>query len=448
MDAPSVDTRISASLIFTAAGPELTGGCVEITGGRISHVGPAATGAPAAETVDASGMIVIPGLVNTHCHTSQQLARGLGDDVDLLTWLRQRIWPYEAALSESDVEISTWACAAEQIRSGVTAIAEPGGQHTDATARALEAAGIRALLGRSTMDDGEGIPPRLAESTQACLDAGDQLARRWHGTADGRLRVSYTLRTIFNCSDELILATAERASGLGTVLQMHVAEVPEEVDYAKATRGLTTLRHLAKLGVLGPRFLSIHSVWLDDQELDLLAETGTPVSHNAASAMRVLGQPRIADMLDRGIVVGLGTDGAPTNNRMSMVDEIYLASLLQKSLRRDPTALPARQVLEMATIGGARALSWDDEIGSIEVGKKADLVMINPRTANMTPVHDAVSALVTSMKTENIDSVMCDGRWLLRNRELTMIDEAALLTEAQARAATLVPSPRPWPLFR
>jgi 5-methylthioadenosine/S-adenosylhomocysteine deaminase len=448
MDTPSVDTRISASLIFTAAGPELAGGCVEITGGRISHVGPAATGAPAAETVDASGMIVIPGLVNTHCHTSQQLARGLADDVDLLTWLRQRIWPYEAALSDSDVAISTWACAIEQIRNGVTAIAEPGGQHPDATARVLEAAGIRALLGRSTMDEGEGVPARLTESTQACLDAGDQLARRWHGAADGRLRASYTLRTIFNCSDELILATAERASRFGTVVQMHVAEVPEETDYAKATRGLTTLRHLSKLGILGPRFLSIHSVWLDDQELDLLAETETPVSHNAASAMRVLGQPRIADMLDRGIVVGLGTDGAPTNNRMSMVDEIYLASLLQKSLRRDPTALPARRVLEMATIAGARALSWDDEIGSIEAGKKADLVVINPATVNMTPVHDAVSALVTSMKTENIDSVMCDGRWLLRNRELTMIDEAALLTEAQARATTLAPSPRPWTPFR
>ena len=132
---------------------------------------------------------------------------------------------------------------------------------------------------------------------------------------------------------------------------------------------------------------------------------------------------------------------------MSMVDEIYVASLLQKSLRRDPTAMPARQVLEMATIGGARALSWDDEIGSIEVGKKADLVMIDPKTVNMTPVHDAVSALVTSMKTENIHSVMCDGRWLLRNRELTMVDEAALLAEAQARAAALAPSPRPWPLF-
>jgi 5-methylthioadenosine/S-adenosylhomocysteine deaminase len=132
---------------------------------------------------------------------------------------------------------------------------------------------------------------------------------------------------------------------------------------------------------------------------------------------------------------------------MSMVDEIYLASLLQKSLRRDPTTLPARQVLAMATIGGARALSWDDEIGSLEVGKRADLVLVDPVTANMMPVHDAVSALVTSMKTENIHSVMCDGRWLLKDRELTVADEKALLAEAQARAIALAPSPRPWPLF-
>jgi 5-methylthioadenosine/S-adenosylhomocysteine deaminase len=448
MDTPRVDTRIKASLIFTAAGPEIPGGYIEITDGRISHVGQAPTSQPAAETVNAAGMIVIPGLVNTHCHTSQQLARGLADDVDLLTWLHQRIWPYEAALSESDVEISTWACAIEQIRSGVTTIAEPGGQHPDASARALEQSGIRALLGRSSMDEGEGVPARLAETTQACLDAEDLLAKRWHGAAHGRLRVSYALRTIFNCSDELILASAEKAKSLGTVVQMHVAEVPEELSHAQATRGTTVVRHLARLGVLGPRFLSIHSVWLDDHELDLLAETQTPVSHNAASAMRVLGPPRVADMLERGIVVGLGTDGAPTNNRMSMVDEIYLASLLHKSLRRDPTTLPARQVLAMATIGGARALSWDNETGSIEVGKKADLAVVDPATANMTPVHDAVSALVTSMKTENIHSVMCDGRWLLKNRELTVVDEPALLAEAQARATALAPSPRPWPLFR
>ncbi len=440
-----VDTRIKAALVYTAAGAELVNGWVEVAGGRITHVGIEPTSAGTRESVDASGMLLIPGLVNTHCHTSQQLARGLGDDVDLLTWLRDRIWPYEAALSPLDVEISTFACALEQIRSGVTTLAEPAGQHVDAMASALEASGMRALLGRSSMDEGDGLPQGLRESTGTCLEAQDELVERWHGSAGGRLRVSYTLRTIFNCSDELIMESAERARRHGTLVQMHVAEVPEEIEHAVATRGTTVLRHLHKLGVLGPGFLAIHSVFLEDEELDLLATTETPVSHNAASAMRILGIPRIADMLERGVIVGLGTDGAPTNNRMSLVDEMYLAPLLQKAVRRDPTVLPARQVLQMATLDGARALGWDQEIGSIEVGKSADLVLVDPRTANMTPLHDAVSALVTSMKSENIHSVMCAGRWLMRARKVTVLDEERILATAQELAGALAPKSHLWP---
>lgn len=440
-----VDTRLKARLVYTAAGPELYDGWVEVTGGRISHVGHSPTDRPTKEFVDASGMILIPGLVNTHCHTTQQLARGLADDVDLLTWLHERIWPYEVSLSPADVEVSTLICGLEQIRSGVTTLAEPGGRHVDAMAKAIETVGIRALLGRSTMDSGTGTPEAMRDTTAACLEAEDDLARHWHGAAEGRLRMSYTLRTIFNCSDQLVVRSAERAARTGTVLQMHVAEVPEEVDYVTSSRGTTIVRHLDKLGVLGPGFLAIHAVWLDDDEIDLLAETGTPISHNAASAMRVLGMPRVADMLERGVTIGLGTDGAPTNNRMSLVDEMYLASLLQKGLRRDPTAISARQVLQMATRDGARALSWDDEIGTIEPGKAADLVLVNPVTVNMTPVHDAISALVTSMKSENVDSVMCAGRWLMRHGRITVLDEQSLLQEAQQRAELLAPEHPPWP---
>lgn len=440
----AVDTRVRSGLVVTASGEEIRNGVLEVTAGVLTHVGTAPTAAAAAETVDAAAMIVIPGLVNTHCHTSQQLARGLADDVDLLTWLQDRIWPYEASLSPADVELSTLLCSLEQIRSGVTTLADPGGQHVDAMGAALAQAGLRAVLGRSTMDIPDGLPEAFRASTEASLEAQDELAARWHGAADGRLRASYTLRTIFNCSDDLIVRSAERARDAGLLLQMHVAEVPAEVELVRASRGTTVVRHLDKLGVLGPGFLAIHAVWLDDEELDLLASTGTPVSHNAASAMRVLGMPRVVDMLDRGVTVGLGTDGAPTNNRMSLVDEMYVASLLQKAMRGDPTALPARQVLDLATRGGARALGWDDEIGTLEVGKAADLVLVDPATANMTPVHDAVSALVTSMKSENVHSVMCAGRWLMRARTVTVLDEAALLSAAQERAAALGPQPSPW----
>jgi 5-methylthioadenosine/S-adenosylhomocysteine deaminase len=416
------------------SGTVLDDGVLEVSDGRISWVAEEPSGESADETLSAHGLIVVPGLINTHCHLSQQLGRGLADDVDLLTWLHERIWPYEAALGEEDVEVSALACALEQIRNGVTTIADPGGQHVDGAGRALERAGIRGFLARSTMDEWEGVPEARQESTAETLAGQDDLAERWDGAAGGRLRFSYTLRTIFNCSDALIEASVERARRLGTPLQMHIAEIPAENEHSRATRGTTTVRHLARLGALGPWFLGAHAVWVEDEEIELLAETGAAVSHNLASNLRVLGMPRIADMLDAGVVVGIGTDGAPANNRMSLIDELWAATLLQKGLRLDPTVLDARTAFAMATRNGARALGALDEIGSLEAGKAADLVLIDPRTVNMTPVHDPVSALVTSMKSENVHSVMCAGRWLLREREILVVDESAVLHEAQERA--------------
>jgi 5-methylthioadenosine/S-adenosylhomocysteine deaminase len=431
-----VRLRIQNGLVVTMdeAGTVLDGGVVEVDGDRVVHVGPRPSDEEA-EPVDAGGLIVVPGLVNTHCHLSQQLGRGLADDVDLLTWLHERIWPYEAALSEEDVEASALACALEQIRNGVTTIADPGGQHVDGAGRALERAGIRGFLGRSTMDEWDGVPADRRESTAETLAVQDDLARRWDGAAGGRLRFSYTLRTIFNCSDALIEESVERARALGTPLQMHIAEIPAENEHARATRGTTTVRHLAQIGALGPWFLGAHAVWLEDEEIALLAETGAGVSHNLASNLRVLGIPRVADMLDAGVLVGLGTDGAPANNRMSLVDEMWAASLLQKGIRLDPTVLDARTAFAMATLNGARALGLD--AGSLEAGKAADLVLVDPRTVNMIPVHDPVSALVTSLKTENIRSVMCAGHWLLRDGEILVADEAEVLREAQERAEAI-----------
>lgn len=431
-----IDTRIQGGFVVTmdGAGREIASGCVEVGAGRITHVGPAPSGAEAVHEVDASGLIVMPGLVNTHCHSSQQLARGLADDVDLLTWLHERIWPYEAALSEAEAEISALACALEQIHNGVTTLADPGGQHVDGMGRAISAAGLRAYLGQSSMDEGTGLPPSMSRSTDEVLALQDDLARRWHGAAEGRIRLSYTLRTIFNCSDALITESVARARALRTIVQMHIAELPAENEHTRATRGTSTVRHLQRIGALGPWFLGAHAVWIDGEEMGLLAQTRASVSHNVASNLRVLGLPRVADMLDHGITVGIGTDGAPANNRMSLIDEMYMASLLQKGLRGDPTVLGARRVLAMATREGARALCWDDEIGSLEAGKAADLVVVDPRTANMIPVHDPVSALVTSLKSENVRSVMCAGRWLMRDGTITVCDEASVLAEAQRRA--------------
>ena len=412
-------------------------GHVLIQGDRIAWVG---TGDPPHSfdlSVDAADRIILPGLVNTHVHTSQQLGRGLGDDVPLLTWLHERIWPYESNMTEEDSYISTLLCGIEQIRSGVTAIAEPGGQHVPGMCRAVSELGLRAILARSTMDGGKGLPEPMVETTGEALEIQEQHLRDWHGRADGRIRIWFGLRTIFNNSDELIVRSKELADEYGVGVQMHVAEVKEEVEFAAATRGNTTVEHLAHLGVLDRNFLAIHCVWLTDHEIELFAEHDVKVSHNPASAMRVLGFARVPEMIDHSICVTIGTDGAPSNNRMSLIDEMYLTSLIHKGRLLDPTVMPAQKIVEMVTIDGARGLLWDQEIGSLERGKKADLVIINPRTANMLPLHDPVANLANPLKTENVESVMCDGRWLMHEGTIQTVDEEAIYDAAIARAKAI-----------
>ena len=412
-------------------------GDVLITDDRITAIGAVAPQEVSknAEVIDCTDTIIIPGLIDTHVHLCQQLGRGLGDDVDLLTWLHDRTWPYELAMTEEDVEISTLACCAELIRSGVTCFAEPGGQHVDAMGRAVTQAGIRGILARSTMDSGEGIPEDKQESTDRALDIQFDLIKRWNGAENDRIRCWFGLRTIFNNSDELIMRTKQLADELGVGIHMHVAEIKEEVEFVKETRGATTVEHLAKLGALGPNLLAVHTVWLTENEIDLFAKHDVKVSHNPGAAMRVLGFAPVPEMLRKGVCVSIGTDGAPCNNRMDMLDELYLTALIHKGRTLDPTTVPAETILEMATVNAAKALLWDDQIGSLTVGKKADLAIIKPSLLpGSVPVHDPVSSLVYSMHSGNVTHTMCDGKWLMKDREIVTFHEHTILKKAQCHA--------------
>ncbi len=404
--------------------------------GRVQDV----AGLVAADTerVDLNGCWVLPGLVNTHVHQSQQLARGLADDVDLLTWLRKRIWPYESSMTEADSYISSLLCGIEQIRSGVTCFAEAGGQHLDGMGRAVSELGLRAKLTQSSMDTGEGLPEGWQKNTDKMLDEQIGHYERWHGQADDRIQVWFGLRTIFNNSDDLIIRTKALADRYDVGVHMHVAEVNEENEYARQTRGASTVTHLQRLGVLGGNFLAVHSVWLTDEEIGMFADHDVKVSHNPGAAMRVLGFAHIPEMRNAGICVGLGTDGAPTNNRMTLIDEMWLASLIHKGRLLDPTVLPAEAVLEMATRDGARALLSETQIGSLESGKKADLIVIDANSATMLPMHDPVANMVSSLRSDNVKSVMVNGRWLMRDRNILTVDEKSVLIEARQRAAALV----------
>ena len=376
----------------------------------------------------------MPGLINTHVHLSQQLGRGLGDDVDLLTWLHERTWPYESSMNEEDSYVSSLLCGIEQIRSGVTCFAEPGGQFVNGMGRAVTELGIRGMLARSTMDMGEGLPAVWQENTDQALEIQIANYEKWHGKADNRIQVWFGLRTIFNNSDELIIRTKELADKYKVGVHMHVAEIKEEVEFAQATRGATTVTHLRNLGVLDSNFLAVHTVWLTDDEIQMFADHDVKVSHNPAAAMRVLGFAKVPEMMDAGVCVTIGTDGAPSNNRMTLVDEMWLTSLIHKGRLLDPTVMPAEDILAMVTCDGARALMQENEIGSLEPGKKADLVVVNANTATMMPMHDPVANMVTSMRTENIESVMADGKWLMRDKEILVVNEQDILTEAKKRA--------------
>ena len=421
---------------------QLNNGAIWIDGDRIKKIGKSVDlleEVPShIERLDLRGRWILPGLINTHVHTSQQLGRGLGDDVDLLTWLHKRIWPYESNLTEEDSYISTLLCGLEQIRSGVTCFAEPGGQFVDDMGRGVSELGIRGILARSTMDSGEGLPMRWNENTEEALSIQEEHLKKWHGKAGGRIRVWFGLRTIFNNSDDLILRTKALADQYGVGVHMHVAEVKEEVEFSQKTRGVSTVTHLYRLGVLDKNFLAVHCVWLTDDEIGMFAEKDVKVSHNPAAAMRVLGFARIPEMLKANVCVTIGTDGAPSNNRMTLIDEMYLTSLIHKGRLLDPTVMPAEQILAMVTCDAARALLWEDEIGSLESGKKADLIIINPNTSTMLPIHDPIANMVTSMRSHNVESVMVDGRWVMWKQEILTVNEIEILEEAKRRAIEIV----------
>ncbi|KAG9445840.1 hypothetical protein H6P81_011968 [Aristolochia fimbriata] len=426
------------------------GGLV-VEGDRIKAIGQSPEilqqySAVATEVVDLGGRILLPGFINTHVHTSQQLARGIADDVDLMTWLHGRIWPYESNMTEEDSYISTLLCGIELIRSGVTCFAEAGGQHVSGMARAVELLGIRACLTQSTMDSGQGLPLNWATlTTDYCIESQKELYKTYHNTADGRIRIWFGLRQIMNATDRLLLETRDAAKELRTGIHMHVAEIPYENQLVHDTRNVDgTVAYMEKIGLLNENLLAAHSVWVNESEISYLSKGDVKVSHCPAAAMRMLGFAPIKEMLDSGICVSLGTDGAPSNNRMSIVDEMYLASLINKGREAhtkgetNPTALPAETVLKMVTANGAKSVLWYSEIGSLETGKKADFIVVDPFKWTMVPLLDSISSLVYSMRTENIVSLMCNGRWVMKDRKIITVNEEEVLLLAQRASNDLL----------
>jgi 5-methylthioadenosine/S-adenosylhomocysteine deaminase len=390
-----------------------------------------------AQRIDASGCIVAPGLVQAHTHLCQTLCRGAADDLPLLDWLRLRVWPYEAALDARSLRAAARLAAAELLLGGTTAILDMGTVHdTDELADAVAATGLRAVIGKAMMDSGDGVPARLRESTRQSIDESDALRARWQGRADGRMGYAYAPRFVLSCTEELLREVAARVHH-GARLHTHAAEQEAEIALVRRERGLDNIVYLESLGLCGPGAALAHCVHATAAERARLAASGTHVVHCPSSNLKLAsGIAPIPEMLAQGIHVALGADGAPCNNNLDGFVELRLAALLHKP-RAGATAMPALTALELATRGGAAALGLGDAVGSLESGKRADVIVIDPRTVHATPRFDPVSTLVYACQSRDVRDVIVDGRVLVRQRELTALtglDYPAVVAAAQSEA--------------
>ena len=416
---------------------------VLVADGRITKVGRSdgrTAGRSRPAIVDCTGLIILPGLVQAHIHLCQTLFRGLADDLSLEAWLAQRIWPLEAAHTEASVHASAMLGAAELLLGGTTAILDMETvRHTGAAFEALESIGIRATAGKCLMDaPPPANPPALRESTDQAITESADLCARWHGAAGGRLRYCFAPRFAPSCTGPLLRAVSDLAEQSGATIHTHAAETPLELDTVKRETGHDEIAYLDSVGISGPRAALAHCVWVDRDAIAALARQQTNVVHCPSSNLKLgSGIAPIPEMLAAGCRVAIGADGAPCNNRLDAFAEMRLAALIQKP-RLGPDALPAAQALELATLGGARALGLESEIGSLEVGKCADLIAIDLGGPHAQPDDaDLVSRIVYSARAADVRHVIVDGRIVVRDGELQTADVAEIRRDANAAAARL-----------
>ena len=437
--AASADLLITGGLVVTMNDDWTTieDGAVAVQGGTILAVGSSAdliANYRAVETIDAAGHAIMPGLINCHTHAPMTLFRGLADDLSLDVWLREHIWPAEAwAVKPEMVYWGTLLAASEMIRGGTTLFTDMYFFEDD-IGRAAKQAGIRAILGEALLD----FPSPNSKTPTEGLAYTEDLLQKWAG--DPLIRVSVQPHAPYSASADLLVRSKDLADHYGAIFLSHVAETANEVEEFKARTGRTPPAFLDELKVLDRNTILAHGIHLCDADIDLLAERETGIVHCPQSNLKLAsGAMRLPDLLAAGVRVGLGTDGAASNNDLNMWGEINSAALLHKFVRNDPTVADARTVVRMATRVAADILGMGDQLGSLEMGKRADLILIDLEQPHLVPLYDIYSHLAYAINKADVSTVIVEGQLVMLDRQLLKVDERELLRQVREMAATIGP---------
>jgi 5-methylthioadenosine/S-adenosylhomocysteine deaminase len=393
--------------------------------------------------IDANGLTLLPGFVQAHVHLCQTLFRNQADDLELLDWLSKRIWVMEAAHTEETLHTSALLGIYELLSSGTTCVLDMGTvRHTEAILRAIEETGIRASVGKCLMDHPKTTPASLLESTREALTEAVALYERWHGRDDDRIRISYAPRFVISCTEKLLTEVRTLAKEQRALIHTHASENLKEIQLVKRLVNCENVEYLHQLGLTSPQLVLAHCVWLKPNEKNILKRTGTHIVHCPSSNLKLAsGLAHVPDLRRRGINVALGADGAPCNNNMNMFTEMRLAALIHKP-GAGPKAMRAQEVLDMATRNGAKALGWFDEIGSIEIGKKADLIALNLQAPENTVPFASLShrklssevfasSIVYSSQPAHLRWTFVDGKVLFQNGKVKTISANSLLSKVR-----------------
>ena len=374
----------------------------------------------ASQIIDGKNKILMPGLVNTHSHSVQSLLRGKADDLALLDWLKTVVLPGEARFTADEVYTSSLLGFAEMIRTGTTTTNDMLTTHN--SENGIQAAidiGIRTRIGKMLMDVNNTFPEIIKEDKETIIESVEKQIEKYHGYDNHRIKYSLNARFLLSCSKELmkmIVDTQKKYPDL--MIHTHASESQEECEAVEKMYGQSYIRALKDIGALGSETILAHGIWLDDEEYQLIKKTNTRITHNPSSNCKLASG--ICDVLkyhELGILVGIGTDGPPCNNNFDMFTDMRLATFLQKVKHLNERALPAKKVLRMVTIEGAKALNWQKSIGSIEVGKKADLIQVDINNVNSLPLYDPISHLVYAASGKDVSLTMIDGKIVFQDGE-------------------------------